>query len=409
MSPAAVDRIRSWALSGGAVVLLGWAWVGDLLNLVGARQIPAAVWGGPPRSDFNVLPVVSGAVVVAVVVGLVSLRPGRTATAAGAVVAAAVPIAASAMLAPLPTGEYFGYPFTTAELAGLLLVLAVVAFRCAPLPIVGVAAVAVSALLSDALRNIDIPESSEGLLSTAVLAVVLGLAPGLYLRWRDDQRRSQVARARQEERLSVARDLHDEVAHKLTGIVVQAQALRYIADGTPERAQAVLPEIERSAGQALASMRRLVATLRVAEDAPVTDGRGVTEALRGLEQAPGAGLPRVDVTVSGPVDDLPADVGAAVVRISQEAVTNALRHARDATDVTVNVAVGAGQANLEVRDNGQGSASSFTGGGGHGVVGMAERARLLGGEASAGPARSGPGWRVRAELPVSGLPTSEKA
>src|SRR5690625_512418 len=336
------DRMLSTGAVVGAAVLLSCALASGALTWYSNMNVSPARWQGPPPSAFDVLPVASGAVVAVAAVVLLALRLGRTATAACAAAAAAAPAAASAVLAPQPSGEYYGYPFTMGEVAGILLILAVAAYRCGPLAIAGITAVAMSALTSDVLRNPDhLPQSSDGLFTNAALAVLVGIAPGVYLRWRAEQRRSQVAQARQEERLAVARDLHDEVAHQITGIVVQAQALRHIAGSAPDRAQAALPEIEKSAAQALASMRRLVAALRVAEEAPAVDGRDPAAALRDLEQPSGPRSTRVDVTVSGPVQDLPSDVGAALVRIAQEAVTNALRHARDATRVSVSAAAGA--------------------------------------------------------------------
>ncbi|GAB3450332.1 hypothetical protein GCM10027570_25400 [Streptomonospora sediminis] len=402
MNQETPDRLLFTGMVAGAALVLGFLWTTDLAGWLSAPAFPDVEWGGPPRTVFSLLPFASGAIVAAAAVGLLALRPGNRVTAACATAAAAVPLAASAALAPLPNGEFFGYPFTASEAAGLLLILSVTAFRCPPLPVAGVAGVTAASFVSDRLRATNLPEAADGQLSATVLGVVAGLAAGFYLRWRAEQRRSHVARARQEERLAVARDLHDEVAHQITGIVVQVQALQHISDSAPGRAQSALPEIERSAAQALASMRRLVSALRVPDAAAPVDGNDAATALQNLQQTSAPGRPRVDVVLAGPVADLPTDVGAALVRISQEAVTNAVRHARDATRIAVDVAAGPGQVSLEVRDNGRGGASSFRGGGGHGLVGMAERARLVGGEATAGPAREGAGWRVRAELPVPG-------
>ncbi|MFL1379209.1 MULTISPECIES: sensor histidine kinase [unclassified Nocardiopsis] len=369
-------------LWGGAGVVLALAVVADLLTV--RSGLAADTWPGPPHGPWDWLPATSGAVAGGLV--LLALRP-RAGAAATGWAALAVPLvvaAASLALWPQPKGM-FGYPIAVSEAFALLLALAVTALRCDARWIGAVSAAAFLAAASDRLR-----EGSGDSLTSALLLVAVGLAPGLYLRWRRYQREYHVERARTQERLAVARDLHDVVAHEVTGIVVQAQALRRIADTRPEAAVRALPEIEAAGARALEAMRSLVSRLREPDEAPP-----VPDAAQGLARLAGTvGGLEVEVRVDGSLTGLAPEVGTALVRIAEEAVTNARRHARGASLVSVEVEAGTGDGvRMAVRDNGRGSG----GGGGFGLVGMAERARLLGGGLTAGP--GGGGWEVHVHLP----------
>ncbi|CAL9465850.1 hypothetical protein SUDANB121_02746 [Nocardiopsis dassonvillei] len=372
--------LRDGVVRGGAAAVLALAVAADLLAV--RSGLAVADWPGPPHGPWEWLPAASGA--VASGAALLALRPraGSAVTGAAALAVPLVVAAASLALWPQPKGM-FGYPVAVSEALALLLALAVAALRCDARWIGAVSAAAFLAAASDRLR-----EGAGDSLTSALLLVVAGLAPGLYLRWRRYQREYHVERARAQERLAVARDLHDVVAHEVTGIVVQAQALRRIADARPEAAVRALPEIEASGARALEAMRSLVSRLREPGEAPP-----VPDAEEGLARLAGsAGGPEVAVRVEGSLAGLAPEVGTALVRIAQEAVTNARRHARGATRVSVEVEAGDG-VRMSVLDDGRGSG----GAGGFGLVGMAERARLLGGELTAGPGRDG--WEVRVRLP----------
>lgn len=363
--------------------------VHDLYYVFHARAMDD--WPGPPHSSMDFVPWASGAVCALVVALAVWPRVDRWATMAAGVTVPTVVMVASALLWPLPMGV-FGYSIQGAETLALLIVLSLVALRCHPWQILLVSTVCCFAALSDYLRE------PFGLHPQAALSLVLvGLAPGAYLRWRAMERRTRVHRVRAEERLAIARDLHDVVAHEVTGIVVRVQALRHVADRRPELVGEALPEIEEAGARALDSMRGMVSRLRGPEDAPLTSDP--VDGLRSLATPAGPGHPEVSVRLEGPVPELPAAIGTAVWRIAQESVTNALRHARDASRVDIEVRDDADEVTLRVVDDGRGGArSGAPSGGGHGLVGMAERARVLGGELSAGP--SGRGWTVSATIPV---------
>lgn len=371
-------------LTAGLIVL--WA-----LDLRTALRIPEITdWMGPPTSRMDLAASVSGALCVLLVALVSPPWAGSRATLAAGVVAPLSVLAVSALLWPMPKGM-FGYPITMAEAAGMLVILSLAGLRCRVWQIAVVSALALLAVYSDYLRE---PFALDH--SGAVLLIVTGLAPGLYLRWRRAERRSHVERARSSERLAIARDLHDVVAHEVTGIVVQTQALRHIADRNPGAVRAALPEIEAAGTRALESMRGMVARLREPGEAPLAPSPA--EGLTALSAPAAPGRPEVTVHVSGQVGELPPEVGTAVLRIAQESVTNALRYARGATRVSVVVTAEEEEVVVRVGDDGWGAGIPV--GGGHGLVGMAERARLLGGELTAGPEGVGQGWTVRGTIPA---------
>ncbi|GAB3694913.1 sensor histidine kinase [Nocardiopsis oceani] len=369
-----------------AVVLLQWS-----LDLRTALEIPRIEgWPGPPTSPMDFAASVSGAVCVLLVTLVSPPWAGARATLAAGVAAPVSVMTVSALLWPLPKG-IFGYPITMAEAVTLLIVLALTALRCRAWHIAVVTALVFLAAYSDYLRQ---PFNLDP--TTALSVVAVGLAPGLYLRWRRAERGARVERVRSEERLAIARDLHDVVAHEVTGIVVQAQALRHIADRDPGAVRDALPEIEESGTRALESMRGMVSRLRQPGEAPLAPTPA--EGLAALASPAAPGRPEVTVHVCEGLAGLPPAVGTAVLRIAQESVTNALRYARGATRVSVVVSAEDDGVLVRVDDDGRGGGLPV--GGGHGLVGMAERARLLGGELTAGPVGMGQGWTVRATLPV---------
>ncbi|WP_150237998.1 sensor histidine kinase [Nocardiopsis quinghaiensis] len=382
-----LPRLTAWAVA----VLLVAAWSGDLATTL--QALSADVWLGPPRDFMYFLPLVSGGLATGVALAALLPRTGPALTTAAGAGAALLTVAASAVLWPLDKGTY-GYSIALSEGAAVLTTLSLVALRGRVWQVGLVSLLAFAALLSDYLRE---PFFWPGRVTTALLVAGVGLVPGLYLRWRDARHSVRVEAVRAQERLAIARDLHDVVAHEVTGIVVQAQALRHIADRDPGAVRTALPEIEAAGARALASMRGMVSRLREPDDVPLAPD--TTGGLARLEAPATSGRPGVRVRYEGPVDALPPAVGTTVLRIAQESVTNALRHARGASRVDVVVEAGADGVRVEVRDDGRGTAGPVDG---FGLTGMAERVRLLDGEFSAGPHGRGPGWEVRAWLPLGG-------
>jgi signal transduction histidine kinase len=251
--------------------------------------------------------------------------------------------------------------------------------------------------------------------AATVAAVLMGDATRSRRRARaaEEARRAQEEREREhdagrrlaEERLTIARDVHDVVAHSIVAINVQAGVAAHLLRTRPEHAEAALLEIKRVSGAALTDLRATLGLLRTDDDpegTPLrpTDPLGRLDGLADPLRA--AGL-SVDVAVEGDASGVPVAVGTAAFRIVQEALTNVLRHA-GAAGAAVRVAVGTDAVSVLVTDDGgatvaAGPPTPTPGGSGAGLRGMRERAAAVGGTAEAGPADDGT-WTVRARLPL---------
>ncbi|WP_416971337.1 sensor histidine kinase [Streptomyces sp. 4F14] len=246
----------------------------------------------------------------------------------------------------------------------------------------------------------------DDLLAALVIGLLLvGLVAGLagYLRSLDYRRVVAVGETRRAERLAIAADLHDFVAHHVTGILVQTQVARMMADAPQHELDGVLAGIERAATEALASMRRTVGVLRdvgpeAVERRPVGDLDGIREL---VDRFPGPGQRAILHHDPELPAGLPHEIQAAAYRVVQESLTNIRRHAADATDILVTLFPDADRLVVIVQDDGHGTSHLPTEahGGGFGLVGLKERVTALDGELSAGP-REGAGWEVRATLPT---------
>jgi signal transduction histidine kinase len=220
-----------------------------------------------------------------------------------------------------------------------------------------------------------------------------------------EQARSELARhAVAVERLRIARELHDVLAHSMSVIAMHAGAARLAVGSNPASQLAALDVIERSSREALGEMRRLVTVLREDEGAATDRGPAphVSE-LHGLVAGVVAAGVTVDVHTEGDLSHLPAGVSLAGYRVVQEALTNVVRHA-GATQARLDVRVAPQVLAIRVEDEGPAEAGRppLPGGGGHGSVGMRERVELYGGTLVAGP-RPGGGWCVEARLPYAGV------
>jgi len=210
------------------------------------------------------------------------------------------------------------------------------------------------------------------------------------------RREQEKARAGQE-RLRIARELHDVLAHNVSLINVQAGVALHLLDEQPERARPALEAIKDASSETLNEMRSVLSILRRPGEQPP---RSPTVGIDGLgelvSRTTAAGIP-VETTVSGDPRVVPASVDLAVYRIVQEALTNVARHARPAAAV-VRLAYGDDDLTVEVNDAGE-QRPDGNGAAGNGIAGMRERVAALGGEFSAGP-RPDAGFRVKARLPL---------
>ncbi|MEU1971855.1 histidine kinase [Microbacterium sp. NPDC019599] len=231
------------------------------------------------------------------------------------------------------------------------------------------------------------PADVIGGVAVAVTTATLGIA----LRWRSSARARELERVRLVEREQLARDLHDTVAHHVSAIAIQAQAGATVAATDPDATADVLRTIEGEASRTLREMRAMVGVLRTTDAAELAPTPGLAD-IRTLERTD---APAVGVRIEGDAGLVPPAVAAAAFRLAQEAVTNARRHARNATQVDVDVRVGTEGVRLRVHDDGAPAGAASPG---FGIRGMRERAALLGGSCEAGPDAAG-GWTVEALLP----------
>jgi signal transduction histidine kinase len=207
----------------------------------------------------------------------------------------------------------------------------------------------------------------------------------------------EARRAVSEEQARIARELHDVIAHSVSVIVVQAAAADDVFDERPDQARAALRSIEHAGRDAMGELRRLLGAVQAADPSGPQPGLDRLDELAAPLRAGG-----LDVVVrrEGEPAPLPAGVDLSAYRIVQEALTNTLRHAR-ATSAEVLVTYEDDAVEVDVRDDGRAAADGS--GGGRGLVGMRERAALVGGTLEAGP-QPGGGYRVHARLPLEASP-----
>ncbi|SDJ70332.1 Signal transduction histidine kinase [Nocardioides sp. YR527] len=228
-----------------------------------------------------------------------------------------------------------------------------------------------------------------------IVLLLLVVALAAVFRYRADLWQRQQREIRTQERVALARELHDTVAHHVSAIAVQAQAGGVVAGIQPEKAVEVLAAIESEASRTLAEMRSMVRVLREEEAAAFSPQLGVAD-LPALAHADTK--PVVEVSLEGSLTRLARPVDAALYRLAQESLTNAVRHARGATRVGIDVRREGDAVRLRVCDDGRTEPGPVPEPG-FGLLGMTERAQLLGGSLSAGPGPEG-GWVVEAVLPA---------
>jgi signal transduction histidine kinase len=213
----------------------------------------------------------------------------------------------------------------------------------------------------------------------------------------EHERTVAAERAAAEERLRIAGELHDIVAHALGVVAVQAGAAEQVLASDPDRARETLTEIRSTVREAVVEMRRLLGVLRAAEGDGLTPQPSLAQLGQLVERVRRTGL-EVDLVVEGAARALAPGVEVSAYRIVQEALTNVVRHA-GASRATVAVRYLPDAIDVEVRDDGRGANGDGAGQAGHGLVGVRERVALHGGTLAVGPLASG-GFEVRASLPL---------
>jgi signal transduction histidine kinase len=300
----------------------------------------------------------------------------------------------------IPTRGSFG----TAEALGLLGVLFVLARRADPnwAVVAIVATVAAVGLLPIRGGGSDTILVIAGLILALAAAGAIG--GGVYLRTIDSTRQRAIDSVRAEQRAEFARDLHDFIAHHVTGIVVQAQGAKFIAEEDPKRVLLALEQIEQAGAETMASMRRMVGVLRdplARPDAPLAPIAGVPELAALLEHFSSAGGPLARLHVDGDVHGLPVEVSTSAYRVVMEALTNIRQHADGARVADVWIRRTPEWLLVRIANDGAAPRSAIPRDRpGYGLVGLTERVRAIGGRITAGPGIDG-GWVVDAALPIA--------
>jgi signal transduction histidine kinase len=282
------------------------------------------------------------------------------------------------------------------EPVALLILLAVTARQGAPVPAAVVTATLFAAVIA---RPLAVRVNENGLIVAFMLTLVAVtvIAVSLATRLVMADRRQREQRIRLEQRLALARELHDFVAHHVTGIVVQAQGIQAVAAKRPNMVAPALQRIEQTGAEALVSLRRMVGGLRAEDiDAPPAAPEGMRD-LRDLVADFSLHDVSAQLTETGPTDTLPSDVAAVAHRVTMESLTNICKHAHGCRHVHVRVQALPQQAVVEVSNDGTVRQTSSPG---YGLKGLEERVTRLGGTFRAGATTDG-GWLVRACLPLT--------
>ncbi|MFI0356385.1 sensor histidine kinase [Actinomadura sp. 9N407] len=256
-------------------------------------------------------------------------------------------------------------------------------------------AMAVAVLTGHAATRLllGFPIGTSTQLTVALTAVIAWLAGG-WTRQSRDHAQVMHAQAVMGERLRIARELHDSVAHSIGIIAIQAGAAKMVIDTQPAAAREALGSIETAGRETLAGLRRMLGALRQADPITTAPAPGLADIERLAATTTAAGV-QVDVRWQGRRCPLPAEIDLSAFRIVQEAVTNVVRHS-GTRRCRVSIEHRDDELAIEVVDSGRGGPGI---GGGYGIVGMRERVGLLHGEFTAGPRPEG-GFRVAARLPV---------
>ncbi|MEV0584247.1 histidine kinase [Nonomuraea sp. NPDC050310] len=390
-------RFVYWAQRLSEIAMIGWLSLMLLVDLAVAVGVEGVQWLVP----------------ICGVTGLVALILRRRYRIQGYCALLAMSLGTSALIALTNTP---GVPGTAESGALLLLTIGILRHVTPMRHAVLLSFVALIVLMAEGVGR-DSNANSSGLAFSFVLFVGWSMAEGvgLYIRIQQDRRTEALSTVRRAERLELARELHDLVAHHITGIVVQAQAARTVAELKPEAVVPALDAIANAGADALTSMRRLVGVLRADDEAARRPGTSLAD-LRVLADNFAANGPQVALEIGQGLSNgsLPPEVMNTVYRVLQEALTNIRKHAPGTGWIEADLRlVGGAEAvavllppgpgvRLRVRNYSSSADPRIKRlGGGFGLVGMAERVEALDGRLWAGPTAEG-AWEVVAEFPLRG-------
>lgn len=304
-------------------------------------------------------------------------------------------------------GPFYPLPFGITVTAVTLLVIGLSAWRAEPVR----AALAIPLLLGGLILQ---PLHFSATRITPVVSLALALAgviagaTGLWARMLQTSRRRQAIAEQLAQRTSIASDLHDYVAHHVTGIVVLAQAAQSVAAKQPQAVLPALERIEAAGDEAMTAIRRMVALLHEPGSQTRLTPMGTIADIASLADHFTSGDDvKVRLRIAGDFDDVPIDVQSAAHRVVMEALTNVRRHAEGVRtlDILVSRDARPDSVTVEVSNDGRGRVGRSSGGrssgGGYGLAGLHDRAVALGGSFTAGP-RVPQGWTVQARFPTGG-------
>jgi signal transduction histidine kinase len=289
----------------------------------------------------------------------------------------------------LASNQFSAHPVITETVAAALLVGAACR-RLAPTRAVPIAVAACVAVVAAPILRYGVNSPMALFAAPAALLWGIALAIGLILRDADARQHRELALARTNDRLDLARELHDLVAHHVSGIVVRIRAARSLAEQDPTE---VYGEIEEAAAASLVAMRELVGMLRDPAEPLVSPVSSLGEVVR----AAAAGRAMVDVASEVDAQPLPRKVVVTLHRVVLEALTNAHRHAKHPTEIRVRAWRDNNDLVLDIGNDGVRPEAVRNAGAGYGIIGMTERLGALGGTLKAGP-RPGGRWHVTARL-----------
>ncbi|MED7929671.1 histidine kinase [Nonomuraea sp. LP-02] len=375
-------RLLYWVRRLSEFAMLGWLGLMLLLDLAIAASTGGLQWLVPACG----------------VAGIVAVALRRRHRADGFAVVLALSFGASMAIG---TTDLAGVP-GMAETGSLLILVVGVLRHVEPVRLA--AALACAGLIVLMAEAVGRDYHGAGLAFSFLLFASWSMAAGAggYLRFQRERRAEAVHSVRRAERLELARELHDLVAHHITGIVVQAQAARTVAEASPQAVLPALDAIATAGSDALTSMRRMVTVLRAEEEAGRRPGTTLAD-LRMLTDRFSADGPKVAFEIGPGLDDrtLQPEVMTTLHRVLQESLTNVRKHAARAAWVEADLRRHERSVVLRVRNFGSASDPRVSRlGGGFGLVGMAERVEALGGRLYAGPSKEG-AWEVVAEFPLT--------